>query len=85
VTRSARPCTQIDKAIAFASWAEPLAAGGEIEISPGERVPAQTLVSPDGLHVNSLGAWALLDRLDQWIEQRLPGTPKDALVFIRPR
>lgn len=70
--------------VPFASWAEPLAAGGEVELSTGERIPASMLVGPDGLHANPLGAWALLDRLDHFIERALPGTPKDALVFVRP-
>ncbi len=70
--------------VPFASWAEPLAAGGEIVLRSGERVPASTLVGPDGLHANPLGAWALLDRLDQLIETQLPGTPASALVFERP-
>ncbi len=70
--------------VPFASWAEPLAKGGEIEIAPGERVPAQTLVALDGLHANELGVWLLLHRLDQLIEVKLPGTPRDALVFRRP-
>ncbi len=70
--------------VPFASWAEPLAAGGEVELSSGERVPASTLVGPDGLHANVLGAWALLDRLDHFIERELPGTPADSLVFVRP-
>jgi hypothetical protein len=70
--------------VPFASWAEPLAAGGEVELSTGEKIPASMLVGPDGLHANPLGAWALLDRLDHFIERALPGTPKDALVFVRP-
>ncbi|MDB4963517.1 MAG: hypothetical protein JWP01_3516 [Myxococcales bacterium] len=71
--------------VPFASWAEPLAAGGEIEIAPGEKVPATSLVAVDGLHANALGVWTLLDRLDRLIETSLPGTPKDALVFVRPK
>jgi hypothetical protein len=70
--------------VPFASWAEPLAKDGDVELAPGERVPARTLVAPDGLHANELGVWALLDRLDKLIERALPGTPKDALVFVRP-
>jgi len=70
--------------VPFAAWAEPLAKGGDIELAPGEKVPAHTLVAPDGLHANALGVWALLDRLDKLIESELPGTPKSALVFVRP-
>jgi hypothetical protein len=70
--------------VPFASWAEPLAAGGEIELRDGSKLPASSLVGPDGLHANPLGAWALLDRLDQFIERALPGTAPDALVFVRP-
>lgn len=70
--------------VPFASWAEPLANDQDTELAPGERVPAKALVTADGLHPNALGVWALLDRLDRFIETRLPGTPKDALVFSRP-
>ncbi|MEJ7602915.1 MAG: hypothetical protein WKG01_33815 [Kofleriaceae bacterium] len=70
--------------VPFASWAEPLAKQGDIELAPGERVPARTLVAADGLHANELGVWALLDRLDKLIEAALPGTPRSALVFVRP-
>ncbi len=70
--------------VPFASWAEPLAANGEVEIAPGEKVAARTLLALDGLHANELGVWLLLHRLDQLIEAKLPGTPKDALVFRRP-
>lgn len=70
--------------VPFASWAEPLASGGDVELRDGSKVPASTLVALDGLHANPLGVWALLDRLDHWIETAHPGTPKDALVFKRP-
>ena len=42
------------------------------------------LVAPDGLHANALGVWFLLDKLDHYLEAKLPGTPEDALVFVRP-
>lgn len=54
-------------------------------ISSTEIVPAASLVAADGLHANALGVWFLLDTLNHLIEQRLPGTPEDALVFVRPR
>lgn len=69
--------------VPFASWAEPLAAGGMIELTPGERVPAATLVTGDGLHPNALGVWNVLQRVDAEMERRL-GTPPGALVFARP-
>jgi hypothetical protein len=71
--------------VPLAEWTAPLRAGGEIEIAPGEKVPAASLMAIDGLHANALGTWYLLDKLDHFIEQKLPGTPKDALVFKRPR
>ncbi|MDB4957305.1 MAG: hypothetical protein JWO36_4874 [Myxococcales bacterium] len=71
--------------VPLAAWTEPLRAAGNIEISPGEVVPAQSLMAVDGLHANALGTWYLLDRLDKLIEQQLPGTPKSALVFVRPK
>lgn len=70
--------------VPIAEWTAPLRAGGDIEIAPGEKVPATSLMSIDGLHANPLGTWYLLDRLDHFIEQRLPGTARDALVFVRP-
>ena len=70
--------------VPFAAWAAPLAANEQVEIAPGEKVPARSLVAPDGLHANALGVWFLLDKLDHYLESKLPGTPKDALVFVRP-
>jgi hypothetical protein len=70
--------------VPLGEWTAPLRAGGEIEIARGEKVPAASLMSFDGLHANALGTWYLLDRLDHFIEERVPGTPKDALVFARP-
>jgi hypothetical protein len=72
-------------AIPLVAWTEPLRAGGDIELAPGERVPARSLLAPDGLHANPLGVWFLLDRLDHFIEAKLPGTARDALVFARPK
>jgi len=69
--------------VPLTAWTAPLRSGGTIELRPGERVPAASLMSIDGLHANALGTWYLLDRLDQLIEEKLPGTPKDALVFRR--
>lgn len=71
--------------VPLAEWTEPLRAGAEVEIAPGEKVPAASLMALDGLHANPLGTWYLLDRLDRFIEDKLPGTPKQALVFVRPR
>lgn len=71
--------------VPLAEWTEPLRAGGEVEIAPGEKVPAASLMALDGLHANALGTWYLLSRLDRFIEDKLPGTPKDALVFVRPK
>jgi hypothetical protein len=70
--------------VPLVEWTEPLRSGGSIELVPGERVDARSLLSADGLHANPLGTWYLLDRLDHWIEGRLPGTARDALVFQRP-
>ena len=70
--------------VPLVEWTEPLRAGADVEIAPGEKVPAASLMAIDGLHANPLGTWYLLDRLDRFIEDKLPGTPKDALVFVRP-
>jgi hypothetical protein len=70
--------------IPLAEWTEPLRAGADVEIAPGEKRTAASLMALDGLHANPLGTWYLLSRLDRFIEEKLPGTPKDALVFTRP-
>jgi hypothetical protein len=70
--------------VPFAAWAAPLAANEQVEIAPGEKVAARSLVGPDGLHANALGVWFLLDKLDHYLEAKLRGTPKHALVFVRP-
>lgn len=69
--------------VPFAAWAEPLAAGEKIEVTPGEWLPASELVNSDGLHPNALGVWNVLRRVDQTMESQR-GTPADALVFVRP-
>jgi hypothetical protein len=71
--------------VPLAEWTQPLRTGAEIEIAPGEKIPAASLMALDGLHANPLGTWFLLDKLDHFIEAKLPGTPKGALVFVRPR
>jgi len=70
--------------VPLADWTAPLRAGAEVEIAPGEKVPAISLMALDGLHANALGTWYLLNRLDHFVEEKLPGTPKDALQFLRP-
>jgi len=70
--------------VPLAEWTEPLRAGADVEIAPGEKRPAASLMALDGLHANPLGTWYLLSRLDHFIEEQLPGTPIDALVFARP-
>jgi hypothetical protein len=71
--------------IPLVDWTDPLRADADVEIAPGEKVPARSLMALDGLHANPLGTWYLLNRLDHFIEGKLPGTAKDALVFVRPR
>jgi hypothetical protein len=70
--------------VPLTEWTEPLRAGTEVALAEGETMPAAALMAIDGLHANPLGVWYLLDRLDRYIEDKLPGTPKDALVFKRP-
>lgn len=71
--------------VPLADWTEPLRSGAEVELPGGEKVAAQTLMALDGLHANALGTWYLLDKLDHYIEQSLPGTDKGAIVFARPK
>lgn len=67
----------------LAAWTAPLLADGEVELSPGERVPAATLLFLDHLHPNPLGLWYLLTRVDAALEADLAVAP-GALVFARP-
>jgi len=71
--------------VPLVAWTEPLRSGGTVDLAPGERVDARTLLAGDGLHANPLGTWYLLDHLDHFIEAKLPGTPDSALVFRRPK
>lgn len=70
--------------VPLGEWTEPLRAGAEVMLSTGEKVAARSLMALDGLHANPLGVWYLLDRLDHYIEEKLPGTSRDALRFERP-
>lgn len=70
--------------VPFASWAEPLAAGAEVELPDGGgRVSARSLVAPDGLHPNARGVWYVLRRLDAAMEAAGLAAPGD-LVFAPP-
>ena len=69
--------------VPFASWAEPLAAGADVEVAPGERVPARELMSFDGLHPNAFGVWYVLSRIDALVEDRFAVAP-EAWRFQRP-
>jgi hypothetical protein len=71
--------------VPLVEWTEPLRRGSDVALPGGEKVSAITLMSLDGLHANALGTWYLLDKLDHYIEDALPGTPADALVFVRPK
>lgn len=71
--------------VPLVEWTEPLRSGADVELPGGEKVAARTLMALDGLHANALGTWYLLDKLDHFIEQALPGTDKNALVFVRPK
>lgn len=70
--------------VPLTAWTEPLRAGTDVTLRGGDTIPAASLMALDGLHANPLGVWYLLDKLDLYIETKLPGTPKDALVFARP-
>ena len=77
---AARPRTIV---LPLAAWTAPLLADGEVELAPGERVPAATLLFLDHLHPNPLGLWYLLTRVDAALEAELAVAP-GALVFARP-
>ena len=78
---AARPRTVV---LPLAAWTRPLVTGAEIELAPGERVPASQLMFLDGLHANLLGTWHLLDEIDHALERDL-GVPAAALRLARPR
>lgn len=77
---AARPRTIV---LPLAAWTAPLLADGEVELAPGERVSAATLLFLDHLHPNPLGLWYLLTRVDAALEADLAVAP-GALVFARP-
>lgn len=77
---AARPHTVVAP---LAAWTRPLVTGEEVELAPGERVPAATLMFLDGLHANALGTWHLLDLLDHLLERELAVAP-DVLRPARP-
>jgi hypothetical protein len=70
--------------VPLVEWTEPLRSGGSVKMPDGKTVDAASLMAFDGLHANPDGTWYLLDRLDHYIEEKLPGTPKAALAFARP-
>lgn len=71
--------------VPLADWTAPLRNGEEVTMPTGEQLPAADLMALDGLHANPLGTFYVLDKLDHYIEAKLPGTPKTALVFARPK
>jgi hypothetical protein len=77
---AARPHTVV---LPLAAWTAPLLAGAEVELAPGERIAASSLLFLDGLHPNPLGLWYLLGQLDGALERGF-GIDAQALVFARP-
>jgi|JI10StandDraft_1071094.scaffolds.fasta_scaffold03614_8 hypothetical protein len=77
---AARPHTLV---LPLAAWTAPLVTGADIELAPGEQVPARDLMFFDGLHANALGTWHLLDLVDHTLEREL-AVPADALRLVRP-
>lgn len=71
--------------VPLAEWTAPLRNGEEVTLPTGERMPARELMAIDGLHANALGTYYVLDKLDHYIEAKLPGTPKTAIEFKRPQ
>jgi hypothetical protein len=70
--------------VPLVEWTAPLRAGGKVKLPTGETVDAIDLMAIDGLHANPLGTWYILDKLDHFLEAKIPGTANDALVFKRP-
>jgi lysophospholipase L1-like esterase len=69
--------------VPFAELAGPLAAGADVEVAPGETLPARALMSPDGLHPNALGVWYVMSTIDRLVEAAY-GVPPAAWTFARP-
>jgi hypothetical protein len=70
--------------VPLAEWTAPLRNGEEVTLTTGEKMPASDLMAIDGLHANALGTYYVLDKLDHYIEAKLPGTPRNAIAFKRP-
>jgi hypothetical protein len=70
--------------VPLAAWTEPLRTGAKVTLPTGETVEAAELMAIDGLHANPLGTWYVLDKLDHFLEAKIPGATPDALVFNRP-
>ena len=69
--------------VPFQSWAEPLAAGADVEVTPGEVRPARELMALDGLHPNPLGVWYVMQRIDRLVETAF-AVRADDWQFARP-
>lgn len=76
---AARPDTTI---LPLGAWSQLLAGDQRIELAPGETVEPRSLLFVDGLHVNALGLWWLLSRVDETLENELEADP-EGLRFIR--
>jgi hypothetical protein len=70
--------------VPLVQWTEPLRTGAKVKLPTGETVDATELMAVDGLHANPLGTWYVLDKLDHYLEQKIPGAAADDLVFKRP-
>jgi hypothetical protein len=70
--------------VPLADWTSPLRTGAKVKLPTGETVEAAELMAVDGLHANPLGTWYVLDKLDHFLEAKIPGTTPDALSFKRP-
>jgi hypothetical protein len=69
--------------VPFAAMAEPLAAGADVEVAPGETMAARELMSLDGLHPNPLGVWYVMTKIDALVEAAF-AVPAKAWMFARP-
>jgi len=78
---AARPHTVV---LPLSEWSALLASDRTVHLGPGDDVPARSLLFVDGLHVNPLGLWWLIDQIDHALERELD-VPPEALRAVRDR
>lgn len=76
-------CRKRTVLLSLSQWSAPLQNGESIELVAGEVVPAKDLLFFDGLHLNQLGLWYMLDRTDRVLETKFK-IAAETLSFVKP-